>query len=165
MPITINDSSYGAVVVSNTKKVLLIKQRTGSNYPSYWALPKGHKHLDETALEAAIREVNEECGLTLNKTHANEDIWLKESYQYKGTLHGDAWVAHAAYPDVSKRPSVFYDKTVYYTLLKVQGEPETHPQLEEVEEACWFLVHEAVRLLKHEAQRRVLLKLYSKSFD
>ena len=157
----INDSSYGALVVcSATKKVLLIKQRCMQN--SYWALPKGHKNPGETDLEAAIREVNEECGLALTKDEAQSDVWSKECYQYRGTLHDDAWLKHADYPNPKKRPTVAYNKSVYYTLVKVDSELLTKHQATEVDAAAWFPVHEAYKVLKHEAQRRVLLTLFSK---
>ena len=153
------DESYGAVVISSSRKVLLIKQRCF--HSSYWALPKGHKHEHEDAAMAAVREVNEECGLSLKRHNLVDGIWTNESYQYKGPLHADAWIKHKSFPNASRRPTVSYDKTVYYALAKVDGEPETKPQADEVDEAGWYPIHEALKMLKHEAQRDVLLRLYA----
>lgn len=153
------DESYGAVVISGANKVLLIKQRCF--HSSYWALPKGHKHEDEDPAAAAIREVNEECGLSLKRSDLVVGIWTNESYQYKGPLHADAWLKHKSFPNESRRPTVSYDKTVYYALAKVDDEPDTKPQAEEVDEAGWYPIHEALKMLKHEAQKAVLRRLYA----
>jgi 8-oxo-dGTP pyrophosphatase MutT (NUDIX family) len=155
---TYTDESYGAVVISSSRKVLLIKQR--SFHSSYWGLPKGHKNEGEDAADAAIREVNEECGTSLKRSNLVDGFWTSESYQYRGPLHNDAWLKHKSFPNASRRPSVNYDKTVYYALAKVDGEPETKPQADEVDEVGWYPIHEALRMLKHEAQRDVLRRLY-----
>jgi len=152
------DESYGAVVVSGTRKVLLIKQRCFNG--SYWALPKGHMEAGETAPDAAIREVNEECGLSLKRSNLVDGIWTSESYQFRGPINDDAWHKHKSFPNANMRPLVNYDKTVYYTLARVDGEPPTKPQADEVDEVGWYPIHEALRMLKHEAQRTVLRRLY-----
>jgi 8-oxo-dGTP pyrophosphatase MutT (NUDIX family) len=53
--------AYGAIFLTPTNKVLLVKGRkTGK-----WSFPKGHPNSGETAFEAAEREVAEEVGLRL----------------------------------------------------------------------------------------------------
>jgi len=158
MPIY-KDESYGAVVVSSSRKVLLIKQRCF--HSSYWAIPKGHANPGEDPATAAAREVNEECGIDIKRSNLVEGIWTSESYQYKGPLHNDAWLRHKSFPNASRRPSVNYDKTVYYALAKVDGEPDTKPQADEVDEVGWYPIHEALKMLKHEAQRDVLRRLWA----
>ena len=158
MSIKMKDASYGAVVVSNKGKVLLIKQIGLSH--TYWSLPKGHKHDGEDDASAAIREVNEECGLNLTTANLKPNIWVTESFNYRGILHKDAWAKHHAYPDVRRRPVVNYEKTVYYALALTDGEPLPTPQMSEVAEAKWFTLEEATRCIRHEAQRDVILKLY-----
>lgn len=55
------ERSYGAVVVDEKGRYLLVKHR----YGGHWDFPKGHMEGDESPLEAASREVLEETGLTL----------------------------------------------------------------------------------------------------
>ena len=49
-------------------KVLLI-QRRDNPYKGCWAFPGGFMEIDETTEECAIRELEEETGLKLNKLH------------------------------------------------------------------------------------------------
>lgn len=51
--------SAGSVVVSDQGNVLVVNQNGNS-----WSLPKGHIDPGETAREAAIRETEEESGIT-----------------------------------------------------------------------------------------------------
>lgn len=51
--------SGGGVVINKTGKVLLVNQRGLS-----WSLPKGHVEQGEEAKTAAIREIEEEAGIT-----------------------------------------------------------------------------------------------------
>lgn len=49
------------VIAESHSKVLLIKNR----YDKYWYLPGGKVKSGETAMEGAVREVREECGVNL----------------------------------------------------------------------------------------------------
>ena len=49
----------GGVVFDNRGRVLVLEHRNGT-----WVFPKGHLDPGETALEAALREVEEEAGVT-----------------------------------------------------------------------------------------------------
>lgn len=52
---------YGAICISPNNKVLLVQGRkTGM-----WSFPKGHLESGETALQCALRELQEETGLRL----------------------------------------------------------------------------------------------------
>ena len=51
--------SAGGLVVNREGKILLVNQRGSS-----WSLPKGHVDLGEEPLDAAIREINEESGIS-----------------------------------------------------------------------------------------------------
>lgn len=55
------ERSFGAVVVDEKGRYLLVKHR----YGGHWDFPKGHMEGDESPLEAAMREVLEETGLEL----------------------------------------------------------------------------------------------------
>ncbi len=55
------ETSYGIVPVymnNGTPEFLLVRQRQG-----HWSFPKGHPEAGETPLQAALRELNEECGI------------------------------------------------------------------------------------------------------
>ena len=54
-----NEKSYGIVVINEKREFLLIKHRNGG----HWDFPKGHKNLEESNQETALREVREETGL------------------------------------------------------------------------------------------------------
>jgi len=55
----IKTQTAGGVVISKKGKVLVVNQRGGS-----WSLPKGHIEEGEDAKTAAIREIEEETGIT-----------------------------------------------------------------------------------------------------
>ncbi|MDE2027870.1 MAG: NUDIX hydrolase [Candidatus Omnitrophica bacterium] len=52
-------ASAGGIVLNRQNLVLVINQNSNS-----WSLPKGHVEAGETPQEAAIREIEEESGLT-----------------------------------------------------------------------------------------------------
>ncbi len=51
--------SAGGVVLNASGQALIVNQNNNS-----WSLPKGHIDPGETALEAAVREIREESGIT-----------------------------------------------------------------------------------------------------
>lgn len=159
MPKMVKDASFGAVVLTMANTVLLIKQLSQNG--SYWALPKGHKDTGESDEQAAIREVNEECGLALTIDLLVPGVWHKESYKYRGPLHGDAWTKHSVYPDESKRPIVLYDKIVAYGIALVKEEMPVKPQEEEIEEVAWVPYDEAITRLRHKSQQDAVIYLCS----
>ncbi len=55
----IHTESAGGVVLNAEGRVLLVSQHGTS-----WSLPKGHLEAGETPLEAALREIREETGVT-----------------------------------------------------------------------------------------------------
>ena len=55
----IHTESAGGVVLDAEGRVLLVSQHGTS-----WSLPKGHLEEGETPLEAALREIHEESGVT-----------------------------------------------------------------------------------------------------
>lgn len=56
---TFETQTAGGVVISKKGRVLLVNQRGRS-----WSLPKGHIEAGEDALTAAIREIEEESGVS-----------------------------------------------------------------------------------------------------
>ena len=53
-----------AIVVNKEGKILLGKRGPESIYPFNWCLPCGYIEYDETYVEAAVREIKEEMGIT-----------------------------------------------------------------------------------------------------
>jgi 8-oxo-dGTP pyrophosphatase MutT (NUDIX family) len=158
---TRQDLSMGALVLGftpeNAWSVLLIKQYTENS--SYWGIPKGHPNVDETPLQSAVREVNEETGLTITEADTIADLWYDEHYTFVGSLHNDAWSVHPDYPNERLRPQHRIEKTVKYTLAVVDGTPTPVPQEEEVEKAEWLSVSDAHARLRYPAQKRVFIHL------
>jgi 8-oxo-dGTP diphosphatase len=54
------------VIISKTEKEILLIQRKHDPYKNLWALPGGFMEIDETAEEAASRELFEEAGVEIS---------------------------------------------------------------------------------------------------
>ena len=106
----------GGVVADSSDRVLVIK-RFGK-----WDFPKGKIEKGETAKEAAIREIQEECGLT----------GLKIVSLLKTTSH----IYRSPYLKVPH--NWVLKKTKWFEVVHI-GNCETKPQTEEgIEAAEWF---------------------------
>ena len=105
----------------DTISVLLIK-RKNEPYKDYWAFPGGFVNIDESAEEAAIRELKEETGLEVSrieqlKAYSNPDrdprervitiAFIAES-QIKVVKGGDD-AKEARWFDTSQLPSLAFD--------------------------------------------------------
>ncbi len=100
----------GGVVFNANNEVLLIK-RLGK-----WDLPKGKMEGEETNEQSAIREVEEECGIT----------GLTIEKALTDTFH------------VYKLKNFFHLKITHWYTMHVDGVPELTPQKEEsITQAIW----------------------------
>ncbi len=124
--------SYGIVPFLNEKgtwKVLLILHREGN----HWGFPKGKANPGEAPLEAATRELKEETGLTVIDILRQQP--LSEQYQFR-------------------RKKQFIVKTVQYFPALVQGNLVL--QEEEIREAKWFSIAQALQQLTFREARHIL---------
>ena len=99
-------------LVKNEKKALLFIYRNDK-----WDLPKGKIEKDETVKEAAVREVEEECSITISKL-GDKICKTYHVYIAKG--------------------EVVLKKTWWYS-MKSKGQNKLKPQLEEgITDVRWF---------------------------
>lgn len=122
--------SAGGIVFNNEDKVLIT--RHSQNH--HWGFPKGWIEQGQTIEEAAIREVREEGGV-------EAEIIDK--------------VGHTKYTYIWEREKVF--KVVTYFLMKyISGDPKDHDW--EMEDAGWFDVEEALKILSFSRDKSLLKK-------
>jgi bis(5'-nucleosidyl)-tetraphosphatase len=127
--------SFGIVPFLNEKgtwKVLLILHREGN----HWGFPKGKAHPGETALQAATRELLEETGLSV--TEVLQEKPLIEQYQFR-------------------RKKDFIIKVVQYFPAFVTG--ELNIQQEEIRDAKWLPISQAMQQLTFREARHILQEL------
>ncbi len=131
---TIKEISSGGVVYRKQKgvaEVALIRVR------DRWCLPKGHVEEGEGTQETALREVREETGLEGKAVAKLGDI----TYWYTNkTKEGE---------------TIRIFKRVYFYLIRcLKGDVRRHD--EEVEEACWLPIEEAIKRLSYPTERRMV---------
>jgi 8-oxo-dGTP pyrophosphatase MutT (NUDIX family) len=121
----------GAVVVEpKARRYLLLHEPAEER----WCFPKGHVEPGETLLEAARREVSEECGLT--------DLDFREEL-------GE--VAYRFYQP--RRGRNVFKTSVYFLAFAIKTETTLESTFDE---ARWESAPAAERLLKFENDRRML---------
>lgn len=127
------DFSYGIVPLlqteDNTVLFLLIKHQVG-----HWAFPKGHAEGDETPIQSAQREFEEETGVT-NYT-VDETIHFEE--QYYPTKNGQV-----------------LNKTVTYFPAWVQDR-RVIPQVSEIANYAWLPYTEALQRMTFPPGKKLL---------
>lgn len=77
-----------AVLIISDNKILLQKRNsTKKVYPNLWSLfVKGHVQAGETSIEASIREINEEIGITIKENELTYLYTIKEETNNQGYM-------------------------------------------------------------------------------
>ncbi|MEK6454229.1 NUDIX domain-containing protein [Caldifermentibacillus hisashii] len=122
------EKSCGAIVFTSEEphKVLLIKHQNGG----HWAFPKGHVEEAETETETALREIAEETGL---------QVELDTNFRKV--------VTYSPAGDVLK-------DVIYF--LAYTKPTAIHRQLEEVSDAKWFPLSEAIDKVTFDNDKLIL---------
>ncbi|KAK0556581.1 hypothetical protein OC846_001025 [Tilletia horrida] len=169
-PVHIKERSFGVVpiVLGEPAKVLLIKQASGGKQ---WGIPKGHAEQGETALQAAVRELEEETGLKVsrflqdpstksrqttsslyarNSTSGRHGVKAEDLDTEQDAIHGEPY-QNPSKNDQWKANTYFvglFDKGVAVDELKLQEE--------EVEDAEWLALDDAVQRCTYEEGKNVV---------
>lgn len=89
----------------------------------YWSLPKGHVEAGESAEEAALREISEECGVPVDSLSV---VALLPSSEYTYRRSGQ----------------LTFKRVEHFLLTAPPGTPIT-PQPGEIDEVEWLSIDEA----------------------
>ena len=129
--------SAGGVVVRGDEVVVIVPTKRGPDGERVLGLPKGHPEPGESSLDAAIREVREEAGVT-------------------GRLIESLGSVQYAYERRGKR----VPKRVEFFLFEYEsGDPRDHDH--EIEEARWMPLSAAVVSLTFEGERQIVQRAMS----
>lgn len=105
---------------------LILKHASGN----HWSLAKGHMEPQETEVQTALREIDEETGLKVK---------LKPGFREA--------IRYSPSPDV--------EKTVVFFLAKAKGK-KLKLQKSEILNAAWLEVEDALKLISHRDTGEVL---------
>jgi bis(5'-nucleosidyl)-tetraphosphatase len=126
------DASFGVVPMHKDADVvefLLIQHIEG-----HWSFPKGHAEGNESALETAQREFEEETGIL--QYQVDEETSFQEEY----------------YPQ--KNREIYHKIVIYYPAWV--GNKQVKVQAEEVADYGWFSYKEAMMKMTFPAGKKVL---------
>jgi 8-oxo-dGTP pyrophosphatase MutT (NUDIX family) len=129
-----NETSAGGVTVrpnGGAFDVVIIKTHEGR-----WQLPKGWVEEGEEPAQAAVREVREEGGIESEVVAPLDTI----RYQYIARFEAE--------------PARIYKRVHFFLVRYVSGDPADHD--DEVQEARWVPLEEALRLLTFKDERRMV---------
>jgi 8-oxo-dGTP pyrophosphatase MutT (NUDIX family) len=131
--------SAGGVVVRGDDVLLVVPTRRAANGSRVVALPKGHLDGDETAEQAAIREVREEGGVDADLVSPLGEV----RYQYR-------------------RDGRLISKVVHFFHCAFRsGSPSNHDH--EIEDARWVPMEQAVIELSYPGERDMVARVLSKT--
>jgi len=109
---------------------LLLKHVNGN----HWSLAKGHTEAGESEVQTALREIDEETGLTVKLKTG-----FREAIRYS--------------------PSPGVDKTVVFFLAKAKSK-KLRLQKSEIRHAVWLELDDALKLISHRDTAEVLRRAH-----
>jgi 8-oxo-dGTP pyrophosphatase MutT (NUDIX family) len=130
--------SAGGVVVRGGEVVVVVPVRRDASGNRVLALPKGHPDGDETAEEAAAREVQEETGVSAELIDKLGDV----EYEYE------------------RRGRRIDKRVAFYLFTYRNGDLADHDH--EIEDARWLPLAEAARMLTYEGEREMVARALSR---
>jgi 8-oxo-dGTP pyrophosphatase MutT (NUDIX family) len=125
------ERSAGGVVVRGDETIVIVPTRRGAQGQKVLALPKGHVDPGETPAQTALREVREETGVDAELVNKLGDV--RYFYQRGG-----------------KR---IFKRVTFYLFVYRGGSIDDHD--DEVEEARWIPLTEAVEALSYDGEREM----------
>jgi 8-oxo-dGTP pyrophosphatase MutT (NUDIX family) len=134
-PVELTDEAFGVIPILRKAEgtlFLLIQHNAG-----HWAFPKGHAENGETEIEAALRELGEETGIT----DVELDTRRVFEERYTKTLRGDA-------RRLVRKTVRYYIGSVASSRVKVQ--------VEEIKDHRWVTSAEARKLITYSESRKLL---------
>jgi ADP-ribose pyrophosphatase YjhB (NUDIX family) len=131
--------SAGGVVVRDGQVAVIVPVKRDQEGNRVLGLPKGHPTADESAEEAAMREVREETGTDVELVEKLGDV----RYWYQ-------------------RKNRRVQKTVSFFLFEYRG-GDLADHDDEIEEARWMPLEEASRALTHAGEREMVVRALSRS--
>lgn len=141
---TKKDSSYGVIPlihVNGEWRVLVIHQNSyRGDVGNFWIFPKGHADEGETNQETALRELEEETGVSSVSLETEKTFSMTYSFRHEEKL---------------------IEKTVKYFIGYCDTEETKITQPIEVRELKWASVSEAEALLTHQNSRDLLKDVVS----
>jgi 8-oxo-dGTP pyrophosphatase MutT (NUDIX family) len=131
--------SAGGVVVRDGEVLVIVPTRRAADGRRVLALPKGHLDGDETTVQAATREVREETGVTAEPVEQLGEV--RYTYRRSG----------------KRIPK----SVIFYLFRFLSGNPADHD--DEVEQARWMPLGEAVTALSYEGEREMVSRALARS--
>ena len=126
-----------------------------------WVLPKGLIEPGESPQATALREVQEEMGITANII--GDTLLHTENYTYTATFKPsleDTRRRVAQYSDTQPGDTLVHKTVDFYLMAYVSGDPKNHDW--EMAEAGWFTFTEALKKLAFPGEKLALQKARDK---
>ncbi len=131
--------SAGGVVIDGDRVVVIVPVKRAAGGQRVLGLPKGHLDDDETAEQAAAREVTEEAGVTAELIGELGEV----NYRYE------------------RRGRRIAKRVRFYLFQYRSGDVADHDH--EIEDARWMPLIEAVRALTYEGEREMVRRALSRT--